>query len=242
MLLYTLNYNQPELTDNLVNQLKFDSTFDEHELIVVDNGSTKDTLPKTTTHVLKENTYFGGGLNIAMKYFLDSDHDYMWFLSNDLLFHGPNIIQNVLKEVKENNLDLYSPSVLNTGVGRQCHWRQMWNWGTGKVREVEFIDFQAHVISKKLATIIDQYPRELFLGWGPDFYSGITAQENNLKVGVSDNVMIGHLNSYTVKQEFSDKVDVFSQTADRNMHSYFLNSRYKNTFIEYRQKYSQYSV
>ena len=31
MLLATLNYNQPELTDNLVKQLKRDITFNQHE-------------------------------------------------------------------------------------------------------------------------------------------------------------------------------------------------------------------
>ena len=49
MLLSTLNYNQPELTDNLVEQLKRDNTFSQHELMVVDNGSTKE-LAKSTTH------------------------------------------------------------------------------------------------------------------------------------------------------------------------------------------------
>ena len=56
MLVATLNYNQPELTDNLVEQLKRDSTFYQHELMVVDNGSTKE-MAKNTTHRLEENVY-----------------------------------------------------------------------------------------------------------------------------------------------------------------------------------------
>ena len=61
MLISTLNYNQPDLTDNLVNQLKRDISFPQHELMVVDNGSTKE-LAKSTTHKLPENLFFGGGL------------------------------------------------------------------------------------------------------------------------------------------------------------------------------------
>ena len=106
MLLTTLNYNQPELTDNLVDQLKRDITFSKHELMVVDNGSTKE-LAKSTTHKLPENLFFGGGLNIIMDYFLSTDHDYFVLFNNDLIFHGPRLIQNMLEEIKSNNLDLY---------------------------------------------------------------------------------------------------------------------------------------
>ena len=52
MLISTLNYNQPELTDNLVKQLRHDVTFNSHELMVVDNGST-EVPANTTTHKFK---------------------------------------------------------------------------------------------------------------------------------------------------------------------------------------------
>ena len=90
MLLSTLNYNQPELTDNLVNQLRRDTSFPQHEIMVVDNGSTKE-LPKTTTHRVDQNTFFGGGLNIIMDYFLSTDHEHFVLFNNDLIFHGPRI-------------------------------------------------------------------------------------------------------------------------------------------------------
>lgn len=240
MLLVTVNYNQPELTDNLVNQLKRDATFSEHELIVIDNGSTK-SLPESTTHSLAQNYYFGGALNIALDYFLNTSHEYMWFLSNDLLFHGPRITERILSEIKTHDLSLYSPSVTNAGIG-QCHWRQMWNWGTAGVRTVDFIDFMAPVFRKDLAEVIKQFPSELYLGWGQDFYSGIVAQENNLRVGVSDNINITHLVSQTVKSEnVHGGVDSFSQKADINMHKYFFESKYKDTFLKYREIYANYS-
>lgn len=239
MLLATLNYNQPELTDNLVDQLKRDTTFSEHELMVVDNGSTKE-LAKSTTHKLPENLFFGGGLNTIMDYFLSTDHDYFVLFNNDLIFHGPRLIQNMLEEIKSNNLDLYSPSITNSGKD-QCHWKQMWNWGTGTVREVEFIDFMCPVFSRKLAKEIKQYPNELFLGWGPDFYTGILAQEKGLKTGVSDNITLTHLVSQTFKSGAIEvKESDFCRQADSNMHNYFFNSPHKNKFIELRQKYSNY--
>jgi GT2 family glycosyltransferase len=180
MLLSTLNYNQPELTDNLVEQLKRDNTFSQHELMVVDNGSTKE-LAKSTTHKLPENIFFGGGLNVIMDYFLSTDQDYLVLFNNDLIFHGPRLIENMLSEIKQSNLDLYSPSITNSSKD-QCHWKQMWNWGTQSVRKVDFIDFMCPIFSRKFIEAIKQFPNELFLGWGPDFYAGIFAQENGFKI------------------------------------------------------------
>ena len=156
MLLATLNYNQPELTDNLVKQLKRDITFNQHELMIVDNGSTQP-LATTTTHQLPENLFFGGGLNVILDYFLNSNHDHFVLFNNDLIFHGPRLIENMLKEINENDIDLYSPSITNSGYG-QCHWRQMWNWGTGTVRKVGFIDFMCPVFNRKIAEIIKHFP------------------------------------------------------------------------------------
>lgn len=241
MLITTLNYNQPELTDNLVRQLSYDNTFNNHELMVVDNGSSKP-LAKSTTHKLEHNSFFGGGLNIILEYFLTTNHDYLMVLNNDLIFHGPNLLKNILAEANDNDLGLYSPSIINTGAD-QCFWKQMWNWGTNTVRHVPFIDFMCPVIRKDLAEYIDQFPNELYLGWGPDFYSGIKAEEIGVKVGVSDNITLAHLVSQTFKTNAIDmKESDFCQQADRNMHEYFFNSVYKDKFNELRNVGANYSI
>ena len=57
MLLSTLNHNVPDLTDNLVDQLKRDPITNDMEFMVIDNGSSEN-MANTTTHKLKENIYF----------------------------------------------------------------------------------------------------------------------------------------------------------------------------------------
>lgn len=240
MLIATLNYNQPELTDNLIKQLHRGNDLSKHELIVIDNGSTKE-LAKSTTHKLSENLFFGGGLNVALDYFLSSKHEYFILFNNDLIFHGPRLLDNMIKEMKDNDIALYSPSITNTGAD-QCFWKQMWNWGTYSVRQVPFIDFMCPIFRKDIAEMIIKFPDELFLGWGPDFYSGIIAEENNLKVGVSDNITLSHLVSQTFKTGAIEiKESDFCSQADKNMHDFFLNSKYKDKFIEFRQKGSSYN-
>ena len=142
MLIATLNHNLPDLTDNLVNQLQRDPLFKDCELIVVDNGS-KEPPAKSTTHRLEQNTFFGGGFNVVLDYFLSTEHEYLYFLNNDLVFHGPRFLSQSLEEAKVSNAAVYSPAIINASMN-QCHWKQMWNWGKG-LRAVRWIDFQCQI-------------------------------------------------------------------------------------------------
>lgn len=232
MLVATLNHNLPDLTDNLVDQLKRDPIFNECELMVVDNGST-ESLARSTTHRLDENVFFGGGLNVVLDYFLSSSHFYLYFLNNDLVFHGPSFLSRSLHEAHKSDAAVYSPSIINASV-EQCHWRQMWNWGKD-LRNVRWIDFQAPLIRRDVLELIKYYPDELIYGWGTDFYTGCITEKNNLKTVVSDNNTICHLNSQTFKQnKINIGVNEFCQKAEINMYNYFMQSEDKELYLELR--------
>ena len=232
MLIATLNHNLPDLTDNLVDQLKRDPIFNQCELMVVDNGS-KEQLAKYTTHRLEENTFFGGGFNIVLDYFLSTNHDYLYFLNNDLIFHGPSFLTTSLKEAKESNASIYSPSIINAATS-QCHWKQMWNWGKG-LRAVRWIDFQSPLLRRDILEKIKHFPDELHLGWGLDFYAGCITEIHGMITIVSDNHTICHLNSQTFAQNKIDiGVNEFCRSADINMFEYFKQSNYFKQFIDLR--------
>jgi hypothetical protein len=119
----------------------------------------------------------------------------------------------------------------------------MWNWGTCSVRKVPFIDFMCPIFRRDLAEYIVKFPDELFLGWGPDFYAGIKAQEAGLLVGVSDNITLSHLVSQTFKTGAIElKESEFCLQADGNMHNFFFNSEYKEKFMEFRKLSSTYEI
>jgi len=233
MLIATLNHNLPQWTDNLVNQLKRDSLFSQCELMVVDNGS-KDQLANSTTHQLEENIFFGGGFNVVLDYFLSTNHDYLYFLNNDLVFHGPSFLTTSLKEAKESDASVYSPTIINASM-EQCHWKQMWNWGGG-LRKVKWIDFQCPLLRRDILEIIKQFPNELIYGWGLDFYTGCISEQNNLNTTVSDNNTITHMNSLTFKEnKINIGVNEFCQKADQNMHQYFWKSEFNSLYLELRK-------
>jgi len=238
MLIATLNHNLPDLTDNLVNQLKRDPLFKYCELMVVDNGST-EPIAKSTTHRLDQNIFFGGGFNVVLDYFLSTQHEYLYFLNNDLIFHGPSFLTTSLTEAKNSDAAVYSPSIINASID-QCHWKQMWNWGKG-VREVRWVDFQSPLLRRDILEEIVQFPQELIYGWGLDFYAGCIGERLAVKTVVSDNNTICHLNSQTFKQ---NKIDIgvseFCRNAETNMNNYFRNSEFDSLYLALRTYGEQY--
>ena len=240
MLVATLNHNLPQWTDNLVNQLQKDPLFKECELIVVDNGS-KEPLANSTTHQLEENVFFGGGFNVVLDYFLTTNHDYLYFLNNDLVFHGPSFLTTSLTEAKQSDAAVYSPSVINASMD-QCHWKQMWNWGRG-LREVKWVDFQCPLIRRDVLEKIKQFPNELVYGWGLDFYTGCITEQNNLKTIVSDTNTITHMNSLTFKENKIEMgVSEFCRNAETNMYNYFRNSDMESLYLDLRKYGESYNV
>jgi hypothetical protein len=233
MLIATLNHNLPEWTDNLVNQLKRDPLFTKCELMVVDNGSSSN-LAVNTTHRIDTNIFFGGGFNVVLDYFLNkTEYEYLYFLNNDLVFHGTSFLTTSITEAKKSDAAVYSPTIINASVD-QCHWKQMWNWGKG-LREVRWIDFQAPLIRRDIAQIIKKYPTELIYGWGLDFYTGCIAEKSKLKTVISDFNTITHMNSLTFKENRIDiGVSEFCQKAEQGMNNYFIDSEYESTYFDLR--------
>lgn len=240
MLIATLNHNLPQWTDNLVNQLKRDPLFSQCELMVVDNGS-KESLAQSTTHQLEENIFFGGGFNVVLDYFLSTDHDYLYFLNNDLVFHGPSFLTTSLREAKESDAAVYSPSVINASM-EQCHWKQMWNWGKG-LRKVKWIDFQCPLLRRDILEKIKHFPDELIYGWGLDFYAGCISEQEGLNIVVSDINTITHMNSLTFKEnKINIGVNEFCQKADQNMHQYFWKSELNSLYLNLRKYGENYDI
>jgi hypothetical protein len=240
MLLATLNHNLPQWTDNLINQLKRDPLFAECELMVLDNGSS-EPLAKSTTHRLEENVFFGGGFNVVLDYFLQTNHDYLYFLNNDLVFHGPKFLSISLKEAHQYNAAVYSPTVINASK-EQCHWKQMWNWGHG-VRYVSWVDFQAPLLRRDILEKIQHFPDELIYGWGLDFYTGCISETNNFKTVVSDMNTIAHMNSLTFKEnKINIGVSEFCQNAEFGMNNYFSNSEYSELYQKLRIYGENYTI
>ena len=86
----TVNYNQPDLTEMLLDSIFNTNTYFALEIIVVDNGSLIDPLPQwkrkypAVNFIASEkNLGFAGGNNLGIK---EATGDYYFFVNNDTEF------------------------------------------------------------------------------------------------------------------------------------------------------------
>jgi len=244
MLIATINHNLPEWTDNLVSNIRYELSQSQllqeinTELFVLDNGSEKRKISSNTTHAINHNCYYGGAFNIIVDYFLNNTtHEWLYVLNNDLVFnYTSKFIERSLKEAIGNDLSIYSPSIVNASIS-QCNWKQMYNWGSGGVRYVQWIDFQAPLIHRSVLEKIVSYDDRLIYGWGIDFYTCIIANRNNCNIGVSDCNTITHMDSLTIKSGAlanTAESSNFYRNAEKGLADFFNGSEFAQEYLSLR--------
>lgn len=234
-LVIILNYNMPQLTDQLYRSLK-PYEGDIYDLHVLDNCSPPNGKSKYTTLESDINGYFGGALNLAFQLFKEeTKYDSMMFLNNDVILHGYNYVKT-FRELLFNNNDygILSPCMLQPEEN-QCFWRQMHCYNSKDIRQVKWVDFFAPIFDRKILDYIDQFPNELVFGWGQDVLSGIICEENNLKIGVVDWCPVIHMSSMTFRDGKGGVTNSeYSIKAERDMWGYFQSSNQLNKLKDFR--------
>lgn len=227
------NHNLPSMTDSLWESLE-PYKRDDYDMILIDNGSTPEGKSKYTTHETGQNCYFGGAINIAFQYFLESkEYDSLLSLNNDLILQGPNFVRTLRKEMFDGGYKIVSPSVLQ--IENQCKWKYMHCWNADGIRDVKWVDFQAPLLHKDLIEKIKQYPDELIYGWGQDMLSGIICDQEGWKVGVVDKCPLIHYSAKTYKEGKSDlDLNTYCRNAEGGMFNYFNKSGLMEKFNKFR--------
>lgn len=191
-----LNHNLPEVTNWLYYTLKPHQN-ELFDLIVIDNGSRPDLIPRYAQVRLQENLYWGGALNVAFQMVLDNPmYDSLLFLNNDIDLTPEIFVRTLRDELFIQDFVLVSPCI----AGRAAPWKQMQNWGSRETRIVKWIDMQAPLFHRKLIEKIGQFPAELYYGWGPELICFDICQEMKWRTGVCDHVSIIHTGKQTIKQ------------------------------------------
>jgi GT2 family glycosyltransferase len=257
-----LNHNLPDWTDRLYETLK-PYEREDYDLCVFDNGSPGKGISQYTTYSSDTNLYFGGGFNAAMQMVLEDDnYDSLLFLNNDLTIHPYNFVK-VLRdsmfkggwirdekdEIKmlyggqrDPYFDIVSPCFYNVEPTGQCHWKTMHCWGSGKIREVPYIDFQCPLISKRLLKEIKEINSSLMYGWGICFWLAIECKKRGWKLGVLDNMCVLHHNSLTVKNGVAGiDIPTYCRLAEEGQLKFFKDNDLINEFMEMRKKAEDYS-
>ena len=103
-----LNHNLPDDTVNLMANLKNQTV--KPEIIVVDNGSSKECLEKIKTaqsdvRIIERdfNDGVAGGYNAGIKDALKNKSDYIAVLNNDLIIEQKDYLEQMIKEAQKDN-------------------------------------------------------------------------------------------------------------------------------------------
>ncbi len=111
----TVNFNQPKITEDLLKSLETVNTYEEIEVIVVDNGSVNNPVtdwqvryPHVTFIRSDTNTGFAGGNNIGIQ---EATGDYLFLINNDTEV-TPTLIGELVNTMERNpKIGILSPKI-----------------------------------------------------------------------------------------------------------------------------------
>lgn len=111
----TVNFNQPEVTADLLKSLRDVNTYPSLEIIVVDNGSSIDRVPQWKNEYSdvrfirsEVNLGFAGGNNLGIK---EANGDYLFLINNDTEV-TPDLIARLVDTMEANpRIGILSPKI-----------------------------------------------------------------------------------------------------------------------------------
>lgn len=111
----TVNFNQSYVTEQLLNSITLTNSYKFIEIIVVDNGSTINTVPEWTIKYPEyifirsdENLGFAGGNNLGIQ---KATGDYLFLVNNDTEF-TPGLIEKLVDVLDKNaGVGMVSPKI-----------------------------------------------------------------------------------------------------------------------------------
>jgi|688.fasta_scaffold14298_16 hypothetical protein len=249
---FILNHNLPDYTDMLYESLK-PYERNDYDLFVLDNGSSLEGKSKYSSFELENNVYMGGGFNAGMQYVLENpQYDSMIFSNNDLTIHPYNHVRTLREEMfgeifagkwgsLEIKYDIVSPSIYNIEPNQQCHWKSMHNWNANGIRQVDYIDFQTPLISRRMLEEVKEIDSDLMYGWGVCFYFALVAKKKGYKLGIVDRCCILHHNSVTIKKGVAGlDIPTYCRRAEEGQYKFFKKNNLMQDYLDLRKKAETY--
>lgn len=209
-----VNYNGYKDTIECVNSIE-DIDYSNYRIIVVDNGSTNNSLIKLESinsgicNVLssRENLGFSGGNNLGIKYALENEADYILLLNNDTI-----VTKDFLRILVEDAEKLTEKAILTCKINYNYDREIIWYAGgsfskvtsrtthfsigrtssnINKLTEVSFISGCCMLIPNEIIKKVGLMPEEYFL-YCEDLAYCCDIVDNNYKLFYEPNSLIYH--------------------------------------------------
>jgi len=215
----TVNYNQPKLTELLLASLRQVNTYDNIEIIVVDNASKLNPVPNWELAYPNmifirsdENLGFAGGNNIGIA---AATGEFLFLINNDTEV-TPNLVEQLVNTLEDNpNVGLISPLILyyeQPEIIQYAGFTPM-NFFTGRNKaigqfEVDkgqrnyigptgYIHGAAMMLRKEHATLVGLMPDHYFLYYEEGDWCEMFKRKN-LEIWINGQAKIYHKESMSV--------------------------------------------
>jgi len=204
-----LNYNTPELTDAIYEQLaKYKC--DDFELWVHDNGSDENKTSKYSTSWTKDNYRIAGGWNRAVKNtigwckFHKFKAKYLWLITNDTQWEvgEPLRLVNIMEQNPQ--IGMLHPSLtLDSPTG----WRNMLHQPARILSYEWMIDIIAPVIRADVWKMVGGFDENFSRGWGMDWDFCYKMYKKGYVGAVDHQTQMRHLLGGTYRSGKADEPD-----------------------------------
>lgn len=187
-----LHYGNPEMTENLRDQLFESDPSQREHVFVLDNAAPQPFVNPWLR--AKKNLHWAGALQFSLAEFSDLGYSHLWFLNNDIFFLTPfPIIARAWQRLKYAQKKLGRVGVYSPSVTQNPYHPQMVQIAGVQLGQVRYIDGIAPLISvdcwKELGGV-DFKGNEF--GYGVDVWFSMQADRLGWNVVVDHQLLIRH--------------------------------------------------
>lgn len=226
----TAIHDNLDSTKRLLKSIRGQS-YDNFEIVLVDDGSTDGTSAFIKNHFPDINLYVGNGklwwtksLNIGLKIILDKakKYDFIWIINNDCFFDS-KVLENLVsysKNIKQKNIvgsvviDSKTKKVWDTGVQidwRNCEFKSISDIEKCDDGEIDALSTKGTLYPVQVFKEIGNFDAKHFPQYFSDYEFSIRAKRNGYKLCVCPTSRIYNFTSNT---GIGDKINKKTKISD----------------------------
>lgn len=188
---FIVNYNMPEMADNLFNYLKKEETY-PIDIYLIDNGSDMVNASKNTNVFIKENIQTTNGWLYGLK---QSDKKIYNYFAYTFLITSTQFIKESYKPITsmvKKLIDDPNAVGVHASLSRDSttNWKHLINRGTNTYRKTWFIDNICSMYRADWFNSIGRFDKNLIYAWGIDLETSYIARKQGRSLWVDENIQV----------------------------------------------------
>jgi len=189
---------------------------------VFDNGSDGNEIPSSATSRSTTNLQMTGGMNALLRLARSTSPNYVWLLTNDILFEECNV-NPILKLTSflemHRDVGIVHPALMKEPVPNFAYPWMVYREDVFHDNTIKMIDFVVPMFTKEALDVLGwEFDPRFTYGWGIDYDMCIRVREAGLKIAVDYMCLIDHLTSVTYDEgkhpDFKNRQEYYAKAME----------------------------